>query len=98
VKRELVNECAKAFRVPAEVLVGRGQRLTLMPARFALYKALKLRGWSYLAIGSFLGRDHTTIMYGVKRAEWMAERDAEYADKIERIAAWKPAAIEETEQ
>lgn len=97
-KQLLVKECAKAFDVPSELIVGASRKGRVIPARFALYKALRLRGWSYLAIGRFLGRDHATVMHGTKRAEWMAERDAEYAAKVQRIADWKPAAIEETEQ
>lgn len=82
-KKELINECARLFDVHPRDLVGDSRLGFLMPARFALYKALRLRGWSYSAIGKAVGgRDHSTVMYGVKRAEYMMERDESYAGYI----------------
>lgn len=59
-------------------------------ARFGLYAALRLRGWSYPAIGQFIGRDHATVIYGARRAEWLMERFPEYAAKVNHVATWKP--------
>jgi len=61
----------------------------IMPARFAVYKALHLRGWTYSRIGRLLGKDHSTIMYGVSRADYMIERDEEYAAQVLHLASMR---------
>ena len=66
-----------------------------MPARFALYKALQLRGWSTSKIGHAIGgRDHSTILHGIKRAEYMMERNPHFANAVQRLAELKPTAID----
>jgi chromosomal replication initiation ATPase DnaA len=89
-KKELVDKCAEIFMIPSELILGRKHRKYISPARFALYKALRMRGWTYPQIGEFLGRDHATVIYGVRRAEYMMGRDPRYAEKVEAIAAWRP--------
>jgi chromosomal replication initiation ATPase DnaA len=99
VKKQIVNKCADLFRLTPEDLVGRKRRKYVTYARFALYTALRRRGWSYLAIGAFLGRDHATIMYGVRAAEYLIERDEEYAEKVQTLVDLKPEWVaQETKQ
>jgi chromosomal replication initiation ATPase DnaA len=90
VKKEIVNKCADLFGVTPQDLTGRKRRQFVTRARFALYKALRLRGWSYPMIGQFLGRDHATIMYGVRAAEELMRRDQWYADKVQTLVDLKP--------
>ena len=41
------------------------------PARNALYQMLRGRGWSYSRIGRICRRDHTTVMYSLRKAtQW----------------------------
>ena len=61
----------------------------LMRPRFAVYKSLRMRGWSYPQIGRMLNRDHSTIIYGTQRAEYFMERDAEYAARVKALAELK---------
>lgn len=94
-KQEIINECAKLFGVHPRDLVGNARFGFLMPARFALYKAFHLRGWSSARIGRNIGgRDHTTVLHGLKRADYIMERDASYARRVERLAAIKPKALD----
>ena len=82
-KKQLVDKCCALFCVEPEDLLGPSRFGFLIPARFALYKALSERGWSYAAIGRFVGgRDHTTIIHGVTRAEYMMKRDWRYRAKV----------------
>jgi chromosomal replication initiation ATPase DnaA len=55
------------FTVPQ--LTGAQRHKGVVRARWALMVALHLRGWSTVQIGRLLGRDHTTIMYGLKQAD-----------------------------
>jgi chromosomal replication initiation ATPase DnaA len=52
-----------------------------------LFKALKLRGRTYVQIGQWLGgKDHSTVINGVKNAEKLMEDDPSYLQKVERLA------------
>lgn len=86
---DLINTAADMFNVHPRDLVGPYRFKFLMLPRFALYKALRLRGWTYPRIGRALSRDHSTIIYGAERADYYAERDAEYADKIRQLVELK---------
>jgi len=71
-----------------------------MPARFAMYKTLRERGWSYPRIGKlFGGKDHSTIIHGVRRADYMIEKDADYAAKVKALTETRltPAALTKEE-
>lgn len=94
-KQEIINECAKLFGVHPRDLVGNTRFGFLIPARFALYKALRMRAWSTSMIGRAIGgRDHSTILHGLKRAEYMMERDSHYAEAVQQLAEMKPIAID----
>jgi chromosomal replication initiation ATPase DnaA len=41
-----------------------------------------------------MNRDHSTVMYGVERAGYMMERDADYADKVNRLIEFQPQSEE----
>ena len=93
-KSKLVELCAEMFDIHPRDLMGPYRFGFLTRARFALYKALRIRGWSYSAIGTFVGgRDHTTIIYGVRRAEYFMERNPAYAAKIKALSESRPASI-----
>lgn len=94
-KQEIIKACADMFGIHPRDLVGDARMGFLMPARFALYKAFHMRGWSYSRVGRAIGgRDHTTIMHGIARAEYMMEKDPRYAERVRQLAEMKPTAID----
>ena len=97
-KSDFVNAAAEMFCVHPRDLVSHYRFDFLMMPRFALYKALRMRGWSYPEIGRLLNRDHSTIIYGVGRAEWKMERDADYAAKVKTLAELKMEVSEPLEE
>jgi chromosomal replication initiation ATPase DnaA len=52
--------------VPMDVLLGRDRHKSVTTARRALYLALRMHGLSLPEIGILLGRDHTTILAGLR--------------------------------
>lgn len=85
---ELLALCCKLFDVHPRDLVSSARFGFLLKPRFAMYKALQLRGWSTPKIGRFIGgRDHSTVCHGIKRAEYHMERDAVYKKWVLEIAA-----------
>ena len=53
---------------PGQVL-GRDRHRGRIEARRALYRALRVRGLSYPAIGYLVGRAHTTVMNALREKE-----------------------------
>ena len=84
-KSDFVNAAAEMFCIHPRDLVGPYRYQFLLPARFALSKALRLRGWTLPAIGRLVNRDHTTIIYQIERADYYMERDAGFAAKIQAL-------------
>lgn len=95
---ELIERATALFKVPdptarygsrrmtREDLVSRSRQQIFTPARHAVYKALHMRGMTYSAIRKVVGRDcHSTIIYGVAKADEVMEQDADYAYKIRYI-------------
>lgn len=70
-------------------LVGVGRRRTVAHARcLAMYLARRLTGRSLEAIGAaFGGRDHTTVLHGVRVATARLAGDPSLADELDRLAA-----------
>jgi chromosomal replication initiation ATPase DnaA len=95
-KGEIIKLCATLFEVPVKDLVSPKRSKPIVEARFALYAALRMRGWSYTRIGRFLGRDHATVMYGVQRAEYIMERHPLYEEKVEKLSMWQPEIVKVT--
>lgn len=90
-KTEIILACARMFNVPTARLKGYARCGGAKEARFALYRALRSRGNSYSAIGALLGRDHSTVLYGVREADAMMAACPEYAAKVAELTAWRPA-------
>lgn len=88
-RRRIMKAAADLFDMSVAELDSPARFSYIMPARFAVYKALHLRGWTYSRIGRLLGKDHSTIMYGVSRADYMIERDEEYAAQVLHLASMR---------
>jgi chromosomal replication initiation ATPase DnaA len=57
---------AAEHALPVAALLGPSRLMHISHARQALYAALRARGLSLPAIGRFMGRDHTTVLYGIQ--------------------------------
>lgn len=62
----LVDETVRPFFVTREDALGRSRTLSVARARKAVYVALREKGLSYTEIGRLVGRDHTTVVAGVR--------------------------------
>ena len=99
-KIRLLNKTSELFDLSVTELSGNARYKYLMPARFAMYKTLRERGWSYPRIGKlFGGKDHSTIIHGVRRADYMIGKDADYAAKVKALTETRltPTALTEEE-
>lgn len=68
--KDLMKKCARAFNTTPEALVSEHKHRPICHARWSLYWALRQRfGWSYPRIGRMCARDHTSIIYGIRRID-----------------------------
>ncbi len=61
-----VDQVERETGVPAALILGRRRNKSVWEARRRLYLALRLYGLSLHEIGDLLGRDHTTIIHGLR--------------------------------
>lgn len=96
---DIINAVAWAFEVHPRDLIGTARFQFLMRPRFALYTVLHRRGMSLKQTGQVCGgRDHSTVIYGIKRAEHMMERDPEFkslVDQLTKIKAYRVTLLTE---
>lgn len=72
-------------------IVGPGSARDLARTRFAVeWVARTEHGRSYPEIGQRLGRDHTSVMHGVRRAVELRRTDAEFYQLCEQLAGRRP--------
>ena len=85
--RQLV---AEEFGVTDEELTGGQRAAYIVRPRQAIYwLAKKHTKLSLPAIGRHLGgRDHTTVLYGVKRCADIMEWDADYCARVGMLERW----------
>jgi chromosomal replication initiation ATPase DnaA len=66
----VARDIARAHGVTVDELLGPLRVAHIVRARKELYATLRARGWSYPAIGNFVGgRDHSTVMAGLGKAK-----------------------------
>lgn len=64
---ELCADITAAHKTTWLVLVGRSPAAVHLRPRLEVYRRLLALGWSYTAIGKACGRDHSTVMYYIRR-------------------------------
>lgn len=76
---EKLELLANAFGVTPDEITGGSSTQHLARLRWALmYYAATQLGWPQTRIGDWLGRNHTTISHGLRRARELVETDQEF--------------------
>ena len=90
-RRITIEEIQKRVAAHFNIRLGdmhsaRRARNVARPRQVAMYLAKQLTSRSLPEIGrKFGGRDHTTVMHGVKRVEQLRETDAAFAEDIDLL-------------
>ena len=89
----VLSVAAQRVGVPVAVLKSRRQWHWLARARQAVMVVLHDAGLSLTRIGSVLGgRDHSTVIHGLKRAAKLLPNDAAFAGLVAHLrTAWRDA-------
>lgn len=82
---DIVKEAARLFHVHERDIMEKCAMPYIVPVRHAVYAALHARGRSYKGVGRVFGRDHSGVIYGVKKAKDRMEHDEVYAARINHL-------------
>lgn len=85
--KRAIAAAAKAVGASPEQLFLDWRNKPLVQARWAAMRAMDRAGYSYSQIGRIIKRDHSTIIYGLRRAEYAFQHDPEFAQLCVRVAA-----------
>lgn len=85
----VMRAAARHHDVPVDAVLGPARRRTVAAARsLAMYLARRLTGHSLQAIGDACGgRDHTTVLHGVRVCAAHIARDPAFAADVDRLVA-----------
>lgn len=94
---DIVQAVAREFRVPVEAFreprpANKNKKCPLnphtisRPRQVAMYLADRLTGRSYSNIGRYFGgRDHSTVIYAIRKVEERRTRDPQLAGRLEQL-------------
>lgn len=85
--RRVIDAAAQNSGIRAADILGPCREREIAHLRFAVWLALHTRGFGYAPIARRFGRDHSSIMHGVKRAREIAAGNPAYAAFIDALAA-----------
>jgi len=78
--------CAE-FVVPRDLVLGIARQADVALARHvAMALGQRCLGYSLPRIGRLLNRDHTTVLHGTRRVARLAQEDADFAARLDRLA------------
>lgn len=85
----ILQAVAQRYGVRANEITGAGRTRQVARARqAALLLARRLTGYSLEALGNMVGgRDHSTVLYGIRQAEERSAQDPEFAREIADLTA-----------
>ena len=78
-RHRILHEVCLEFDITLPDLMSSCKARTLVTARHCAYWLIRRLGYSFSQIGKFMDRDHSSIMYGVVRAQ------THYADHLSAI-------------
>lgn len=98
-----VEAVARIYRIDMVELMGHSRRNTAVKARQAVMWMLRYsKAWSFPAIGRFMNRDHSTVVFGIGRHEIrMGLRSplaVQVSIRLERTRRWHDAHRAERER
>lgn len=68
--QQIIKDVAAETGVSRDDLLGKSRLRTVVRARWIAMHRMRELGYSYPAIGRRLGKDHTTVLSGVRKYKW----------------------------
>lgn len=77
--RQIIGAVAGAYDIPVDLMMSRRRfQEWVVPRQMVYWLIRRLTGKSYPEIGRLLGRDHATILSGVRKAEQRYQNDIQF--------------------
>ena len=83
--KDVIKEACRLFDVHERDLLGPAQFNFLIPARFAVCKALVDRGNSQTLVAKWMNRNRTTIRTALIKANYLSQHNPEYRAKVKAL-------------
>lgn len=81
--QELIERVGREFGVEPALITGKSKTKNVMLARqVCMYLLCQEQGKTTTATGKLLGRDHSTVVYGIQRVEGMMNEDAVFFARV----------------
>jgi len=81
--RDVLLVCSDRLRIPMKTIIGKDRHKRVALARQATYYVARhTTGMSYPELGKLFHRDHTTILYGVRKIEKIVKRDEKVRNMV----------------
>ncbi len=80
--RDCIEAASRAFNVSTMDIARQDRSLRTAHPRFAAMYMARRWGFTFPRIGQVMGRDHSTVMHGARRACQLATGDEDYALKL----------------
>lgn len=87
IARSIGKAVAAAFEIPERALWSRARHKGVLEARQAAFLIARQRGISLSSIGRAFGRDHTTVMHGIRKIKRLIAADKDFAAFVAGISA-----------
>ena len=75
---DLVTRAAAATGICQSRIHSEGRTIRIVRIRWAIFQVLRQRGWSLHEIGDVFGKDHGTVINGLKKSKALLESDPTY--------------------
>lgn len=85
--RHLLNTVCQLYGLSCRILRSRSRKNHISEARQLVWYVLRDYGWSFQQIGKAFGRDHTSVMHGVKRIQGRLSYEPSLKTILERVRA-----------
>lgn len=83
---DIITLACRMSRISALMITGANRNRSVLLVRYAISAVARENGHSYPQIGKMLGgRDHSTIINGVKQSAIYIEHDPEFASFVDRL-------------
>lgn len=87
--RRAIVSAARIYGVAPALVVSKNRKRSIVRARWAVMLALRSMGedrYSLTRIGTIVGiNDHATVIYGLREAEFLVERDSYFAEVVRTV-------------
>lgn len=92
-KGDIIKIAASHYGFTPTELVSKSRKRAMSKARWAIQVAMCRRGRAKAQIANWLNRDHSSIYYGIRQAEYWLERDPSFRELVDKLTEYKVTPI-----